>query len=235
MNTCVLYTRVSTQEQSESGVSLDAQAERLRAYATMAGLQVATLLREEGVSGRTPIAQRPGGKELLQLVRAGEVQHIVALKLDRLFRDAEDALRMTREWDKANITLHIIDLGGSMVNTASAMGRMMLTVIAGMAELERSLIAERTTAAMQHMKAHRQVYSPTPFGFQRQGDQLILDAQEQDVIARMRALHNAGASLRAIAVMLNEEGIPGKAGGRWHPMTVKKILENDIHDQPAAS
>ncbi|OPZ83127.1 MAG: putative DNA-invertase from lambdoid prophage Rac [bacterium ADurb.Bin429] len=229
MINCALYCRVSTLEQSENGVSLDAQEERLRAYATLAGLQVVAHLREEGVSGRTPISHRPCGKELLKLLRAGQVQHILALKLDRLFRDAEDALRMTREWDKANVTLHILDLGGQMVNTASAMGRMMLTVIAGMAELERSLIAERTAAALQHKKAHLQVYSPTPLGYQREGDRLIPDPEEQALIARIRELHDAGASLRAIAATLNAEGIAGKNGGRWYAATVKKVLGNELH------
>jgi len=229
MQNCVLYTRVSTQEQSESGVSLDAQDERLRAYATLAGLQVVTLIREEGVSGRTPIAHRPGGKEMLRLIRAGQAQHIVALKLDRLFRDAEDALRQTREWDKSQVTLHILDLGGQMVNSASAMGRMMLTVIAGMAELERSLIAERTAAALQHMKAHRQVYSPTPLGYRRDGDMLVPIPEELALVARIQSMHESGVSLRTIAQTLNGEGIPGKAGGRWYAATVKKILENDLY------
>jgi len=229
MNNCVLYTRVSTQEQSETGVSLDAQDERLRAYATITGLQVITLIREEGVSGRTPIAHRPGGKEMLRRIRAGEIQHIVALKLDRLFRDAEDALRQTREWDKANVTLHILDLGGQMVNTASAMGRMMLTVIAGMAELERSLIAGRTAAALQHKKKHRQVYSPTPLGFRREGNSLIPDEQEQALVNRIRQMHDEGASLSGISETLNEEGITGKKGGRWYATTIRKILENELH------
>ena len=55
--------------------------------------------------------------------------------LDRLFRDAEDALRQTKAWDKAGIALHLVDMGGSGMNTASAMGRMFLTLMA--AELER--------------------------------------------------------------------------------------------------
>ncbi len=230
MNHCVLYTRVSTQEQCDSGVSLDAQDERLRAYATVAGLSVVALVREEGVSGKTPLGHRPGGKEMLRMLRAG-AQHIVALKLDRLFRDAEDALRQTREWDKTNVTLHILDLGGQMVNTASPMGRMLLTVIAGMAELERSLIAERTAAALQHKKAHHQVYSPTPLGYQRDGNQLIPDAEEQALVSRIRQLHDDGASMTGIAGQLNGEGIVGKNGGRWYATTISKILANDLYTQ----
>ena len=74
-----------------------------------------------------------------------KVGHIVALKLDRLFRDAADALHQSRAWDKAEIALHLVDMGGQSLNTASAMGRFFLNMMAGVAELERNLIAERTT------------------------------------------------------------------------------------------
>src|SRR6266576_5058844 len=72
------------------------------------------------------------------------------MKLDRLFRDAEDALRQTKAWDRTGISLHLVDIGGQSMNTGSAMGRMFLTLMAGFAELERNLIAERTTAVLAH-------------------------------------------------------------------------------------
>lgn len=70
---------------------------------------------------------------------------MVALKLDRRFRDAADALVQTRVWDRAGIALHVVDMGGQSLNTASSMGRMFLTMTAAFAELERNLISERTT------------------------------------------------------------------------------------------
>jgi predicted site-specific integrase-resolvase len=57
-NAAVLYIRVSTADQAEHGVSLDAQAERLTAYAKAAGLSVTAVLREEGVTGR-PVSPGP--------------------------------------------------------------------------------------------------------------------------------------------------------------------------------
>jgi DNA invertase Pin-like site-specific DNA recombinase len=186
MERAVCYLRVSTQEQVTSGVSLEAQQERLEAYCKMSGLVVAAFIREEGVSGSTPISQRPGGAQLSALLKQHNAGHVVALKLDRLFRDAEDALRQTRAWDRAGIALHLVDMGGQAVNTASAMGRMILTMMSGFAELERNLIAERTTQALAHKKAHRQAYAPTPYGFERIGDALVPIESEQAVV---RSIH----------------------------------------------
>ncbi len=107
------------------------------------------------------------------MVRKGEVRHVISLKLDRLFRSAVDALSTTAEWDKSGIALHLVDMGGQSLNTGSAMGRMMLTMMAGFAQFERDLTAERTTAALAHKKANNTAYSPTPFGKAREGDALL--------------------------------------------------------------
>lgn len=215
MERAVCYIRVSTQEQANTGVSLAAQEERLRAYCTMQGLEVVAVVREEGVSGSKPLGSRPGGAEVLRMVARREVAHVVALKLDRLFRNAADALAQTEAWDKAGVGLHLVDMGGQSLNTSSAMGRMMLTMMAGFAEFERALIAERTASALAHKKAHRQAYAPTPFGFDRDGGDLVPNDGEQDALGMMRRWRASGASLRDIAGRLTEAGIPSKRGGAW--------------------
>jgi DNA invertase Pin-like site-specific DNA recombinase len=231
MNVAVAYIRVSTEEQVRGGVSLDAQDERLRAYCAMAGLHLEALIREEGVSGSIALGHRPGGRELLRLIRQHKVQHIISLRLDRLFRDAADCLAQTRQWDDDGIALHLVDMGGQSLNTASAIGRLFLTMTAAFAELERNLTAERTKAALAHKKAHRQAYSPTPFGYQRQDDHLVPDPAEQAVIARILEMHVAGASLRTIAATLNEQAVPAKKGGQWHHSSVRYILANELHSR----
>ena len=152
----VAYLRVSTAEQAQSGLGLAAQEERIRAYATMTGLDLVAVVRDEGVSGGNPIATRDGGVEMIRLVRTRKVTHVIALKLDRLFRDAADCLTQTRSWDRAGVALHLLDMGGQAINTATAMGRMFLTMAAGFAELERNLIGERTASALQVKKSRRE-------------------------------------------------------------------------------
>lgn len=223
------YLRVSTEEQVREGVSLAAQEERLRAYCTLQGLELVAIVRDEGVSGAKALSARPGGQELLRLITSGTVTHVVALKLDRLFRDAEDALHRTKAWDKANVSLHLVDIGGQAMNTGSAMGRMFLTLMAGFAELERNLIAERTTAALAYKKAHGQVYGAVPFGFQRTGDILISDQAEQATLCQVRAWHSGGWPLRKIAQELTRAQVPTKKGGRWYASTVSYLLANNLY------
>jgi DNA invertase Pin-like site-specific DNA recombinase len=233
MKKAICYIRVSTEEQARGGVSLDAQEEKLEAYCKLAGLHLVTVIREEGVSAAKPLGTRPGGQELLKLVAKKKVSHVVALKLDRLFRDAADALTQTRAWDKGGVALHLVDMGGQALNTASAMGRFFLSVMAGFAELERNLIAERTTLAMRHKKAHRQAYSPTPFGYDREGDALSANPQELQIVTLIQAWREEGLSLGKIARELTRRRIPTKRGGAWYPATVKYLLENTLYREAA--
>jgi DNA invertase Pin-like site-specific DNA recombinase len=224
--TAVLYIRVSTLDQAEHGVSLDAQEQRLSAYAVACGLSVVAVLREEAISGTVPLAERPEGKKLVDLVTTGKASHVVALKLDRLFRSAVDALQTTAEWDKRGVSLHLVDMGGQSLNTGSAMGRMMLTMMAGFAQFERDLTAERTKAALAHKKSTNAAYSPTPFGKVREGETLLNDDAEQGILAKIREWRDGGFSLRGIADRLNVEGVASKQGRTWHASTVGYILKH---------
>lgn len=229
MEQAVCYIRVSTEEQARGGVSLAAQEEKLLAYCKLTGLEPAAVIREEGISGSKPLSIRPGGGELLNLVGGKKVRHVVALKLDRLFRDAADALNQTRSWDKAGVALHLVDMGGQTLNTASAMGRFFLNIMAGFAELERNLIAERTETAMAHKKAHREAYAPTPYGYDRKGDALKQNHDELKTVAQIRQWRVDGWTLGAIARELTRRRTPTKRGGAWYPGTVKYLLENNLY------
>lgn len=222
------YTRVSTVEQSKFGISLEAQEERLRAYCHMTGLELVEVIREEGVSASIPLSKRPAGARMLEQVGGG-VTHIVSLKLDRLFRDAEDALRQTKAWDRAGVCLHLVDMGGQSLSTGSAIGRMFLTVMAGCAELERNLVSERTALTLNFKKQDGRVYNHPPYGFRRVGDRLVSVVNEMSVVHLIRERREDGWSLGMIADALDKDGVSTKNGGKWHARTIKNILENDIY------
>ena len=217
----VAYVRVSTGKQD---LSLDAQEERVRLYCQTYGLELVEIIRERSVSGKLKLSKRPEGKRIAELTEAG-VCHIVALKLDRLFRNAGDALAHVDEWEHAGISLHLVDMGGQSVNTGSSMGKMLITMLAGFAEFERNMIVERTSAALSYKKAHGQVYNSAPYGKDIVDGMLVPNAAEQRVIARMTALRADGVSYNRIADALNSDGVATKKNGTWGSQTVKNILE----------
>ncbi len=233
MKRAALYIRVSTEEQAREGVSLEAQEVKLKAYCSMQGIAVEEIVREEGVSASKALSTRAGGQALLKTIEEGRADQVVAFKLDRLFRDAEDALHQTKAWDKQGVALHLVDMGGQTINTATAMGRFFLNMMAGFAELERNLISERTSTALSHKRDNLEAYGPTPYGFTREGDTLQADSQEGEVVVEIKALREEGLSLRKIADLLNNRGERTKKGGKWHASTIKYILENELYTKEA--
>jgi DNA invertase Pin-like site-specific DNA recombinase len=226
MEEAVGYIRVSTEEQSREGVSLDAQEASIRAYATMRGLHLIRIFREEGVSGGVPLAKRPQGRLLVETLgkRAGP-SHIVAVKLDRLFRSASDALNHANAWGKAKRALHVIDMGGNAVDTTSAMGKMFFTMTAAFAEMEKNLTGERTRAALTLLRTTGKVYCHvTPLGFDRSGDRLVVNRRETTTVKKIGKLRADGLSLGKIADRLNQTKVPTKLGGSWYAVTVAKVL-----------
>jgi DNA invertase Pin-like site-specific DNA recombinase len=223
--TAIAYLRVSSNEQANMGISLDAQEARVRAYAAMRGLDLIAIYREEAVSGKVPLKDRPEGSKLVGALGRRKVAHVVTVKLDRLFRNAADALQQSSQWDKAGVALHVIDMGGSAIDTRSAVGRMFFTMIAAFAEMERALASERTVAALAHLRKTGRVYSHfTPFGFDRDGDNLVPNVDEMETVEWIKERQAIGTSLRQIAAMLEERHIPTKRGGTWHLVTVQNVL-----------
>ncbi len=222
------YTRCSTNEQADSGLGLDAQAERIRAYCTLKGLELAETITDAGVSGGKPLAAREGGRRLVDAARTRICDAIVVFKLDRMFRDAADCLNTVERWQRRGIALHVIDLGGNCIDTTSAAGRFMLVVLAGAAEMERNLTCERTRAAMAVKRARGQRIGSVPYGFtlDTDGATLVPAEAEQAVIREITELRSASESPRRIAAILTKRGVPTKTGKslRWTHQAVARIL-----------
>ena len=116
MSRAIAYIRVSTDRQ---GDSLELQAAKVAAYCAMRELELVEVVEDETVSGSIALAKRPAGRTLAEAMKRHGATNVVALKLDRLFRDAADALGQTKAWDKGGISLHLCDMGGSAVDTSS--------------------------------------------------------------------------------------------------------------------
>jgi DNA invertase Pin-like site-specific DNA recombinase len=225
------YVRVSTQEQADSGLSIAAQNLRLAQFAEFKGLKLVDVVHDENVSASIPLADRPGGAQLLARTRDGALG-VAAVKLDRLFRDALDCLATIKVWNAQGVGLHLLDLG---VDTTTAQGKAFLTNAAAYAELERNLIAERTREALKQVRAQGGVLGGDGFGWRRadatdaSGRRVIeLVPEEFSTLVECRTLRDMGWTLQRIADKFNGEGRRTKRGGKWYPSTVKNCCTNDL-------
>src|SRR5690349_8233435 len=162
MNEAIGYVRVSSEEQADSGLGLQAQRQRILAFCDMKGLRLADVYEDAGVSGGKPLSSRPSGSRLLNAARRGKVVVVVA-KLDRLFRSVADAANVIADFDKKGIELVAIAEGFDMTNPY---GRAMAQMASVFAELERAMIRERTKSAMDVKRSRGQrISGHAPFGW----------------------------------------------------------------------
>jgi site-specific DNA recombinase len=222
------YIRVS--KQNERGVSLESQAEKIRAMACVHDAEV-EIVADDGETGKH--ANRPGLHRVLEMVRKGEVQLVIVAKLDRLTRSVKDLADLLELFQKRSVSLVSV---AEALDTGSAAGRLVMNIMASVSQWERETIAERTATALRHKRTRHRVYNHDPYGYIRRGDELTAIPEEQATIARMRQWRSNGWTLRRVADELNASGTPTKRGtGRWHPETVRGIMENDLHGQEAAA
>jgi len=222
MEEAISYIRVSSEEQADSGLGLEAQRQRIAAYCAMKGLHLAEVFEDPGISGGKPLATRPAGSQLLATAKKRKVLVIVA-KLDRLFRSVADPASVIAEFDNKGIQLVAIAEGFDMT---SPYGRAMAQMASVFAELERAMIRERTrsSTSVKRFRGER-ISGNAPYGWDfGSGGRLVANSLEQDIIARMRRLRAEGLSFRGIATRLDGKGILPKRGKRWIHTTVRNIL-----------
>src|SRR5947208_164321 len=185
------YTRCSTDEQAVEGVSLSTQQGRIEAWCDVADAELVEVIEDGGVSGTCPLADRPSGARVASLLEARkpDVDAVVIARLDRLGRDASEALSCLRKFASGSVGLVSI---AERIDLSTPQGRAMAQVTFVFAELERALIAQRTSDALSELRSRGKAYGPTPFGFRRDGDSLILDEAEQRVLARIHRLRRNG-------------------------------------------
>lgn len=220
----VLYLRVSTDEQAESGLGLAAQEKSCRQWCKRRGYDVAAVERDEGISGVVPFERRPGLARALAALRRGDV--LVAARRDRIARDALVAALIDAHARRRGARVETPDAPADDEPFSQA-SRAMQDVFA---QLERGLIGARTRAALRALRERGgKTGGDAPYGWSvgpGPGRELVRNEEEQHVLKMVRRWRRAGLSLRAIAARLNDREVPAR-GARWHTTTVARLVARE--------
>ena len=202
----VAYLRVSTKEQGDSHLGLDAQQRVLSREAVHRGWALLETYQDVA-SGKT-IRRRPGLEAATALLRAGHADILLVSKLDRLSRSVGDFAAILERARSEGWAVVALDVA---VDTTTAAGEMIANVLMVLAQWERRLISERTSAALQEKKVQGARLGRPPSVISPE----IMDrAWEQRV---------KGRSLRQIAADLPA---PGPGGGPWSATAVRRLLKS---------
>lgn len=217
----IIYTRVSTSDQAEGGVSLAAQLAKCESYAFTYGLEVVDRVEDAGESAKS--LQRPGWDRVEEFLAAGLADGIVIAKLDRLTRSTGDLASLLSDHFTNGVALHSVD---EHVDTSSAAGLLILDILTSVSQWERRAISERTRTALRYKKSRGERLGKIPYGYRDVDGLLEADEDEQRVIKRIKALRKGGMSYARIANTLNLDSVPAR-GKCWHKTTIVRLLKRE--------
>ena len=225
MQRTIIYTRVSTQDQAESGLGLEAQETECRKYADRFEWEVANLYTDSGISGAADLDKRPELLNALAELKRGDV--LLVYKLDRLSRDVGLNAIIERELSRKGASLRSVSGEGTAADDDDLGALLQRRIVSMFAEYERKLIQARTKQALKAKRARgERTGGSIPFGYSVNinGETKILipNQAEQDTIKEIMTERTQGASIRLITDKLNDKQANGKV---WHQTAIRRIMK----------
>jgi site-specific DNA recombinase len=226
----IAYTRVSTEKQSDQGISLEAQSAKIRHQAAADDIEITELI-EDSASGKD--TDRPGLQRILQMVEKRQITHVYVAKLDRLTRSVGDLAQLLEVFSKRGVLLVSVS---DKLDTGTASGKLVLNIMMSVSQWEREAIGERTRDAMAALKSNRFPAGKIPYGWQaqtrtedeiKQGIRrpMVECEAEQAIIELAAAGRRGGASYQSIADDLNTAALRTRSGTAWAHQYVRNILK----------
>lgn len=238
-----IYLRVSTEDQVDK-FGLDIQRDRCEAMAAVKGWKVVTTLADEGLSGSLDVAERPALAALLAAAEAGAFDAVIVAALDRLGRQSAIILNIAAVLESLGVEL--VSCRESL-DTSTPAGQFVLTVFAGLAQLDKDNIRERMIGGIEKSIEAGNIHtggSNAPFGYdvgEVNGKRtLVINEEEAEIVRLMFEKYARGEeTIHSLAAWLTERNVPkpGKNNGakavtqhqRWGIGTIAHIFSNETY------
>ena len=221
-----IYIRVSTEDQAREGFSLGEQKEKLEGLCKYKGYEIYKVYKDAGISAKD-MTHRPQFQAMLEDMKAGKINYIVAYKLDRVTRSVRDLETLISTLEKYHCYL-ICDRDD--VNTSSANGRFFVRMLTVLSQLEIEIVSERTKFGLGGAIKAGHIPGPCPYGYYRDSDKTIkIDNSTKDIVIRIYQMYLEGKSYQQIASILNDEDVPSPVKSKWCDSTIEKIINNRIY------
>lgn len=217
-----IYCRVSTEDQAREGYSLPEQQDKLKELCKFRDYNVYKIYEDAGLSGKD-MDHRPSFQEMLEDVRNGRINVIVAYKLDRITRSVRDLEILITELEKYDCSL---ECALDDINTSTANGRFFVRMLTVLSQLEIERVSERTKFGLVGAFKDGHIPGKRLLGYMRENKKLVVNPVEKDVVERMYDLYSKGYTYSKIANIFNEENVLNK---KWKDTYIQKLISNPIY------
>ena len=221
-----IYIRVSTEDQAREGFSLGEQEEKLRQLCKYKDFEIFKIYKDAGISAKN-MKDRPAFQQMLEDMKAGKLNYIVAYKLDRVTRSVRDLEVLISTLEQYHCYL-ICDRDD--VNTSTANGRFFVRMLTVLSQLEIEIVSERTKFGLNGAIKAGHIPGKVPLGYYRDADKTLkVDVATKDIVLRIFELYLESKSYQAISNILNEEKVLSPNNKKWCDSTIDRIINNKIY------
>ena len=222
--TAGVYIRVSTEDQAREGFSLGEQKEKLLALCKFKELEVYKVYEDAGVSAKD-MEHRPQFQQMLQDMKDGKINYIVAYKLDRITRSVRDLEELITLLEQYGCYL-LCDRDD--VNTSTANGKFFVRMLTVLSQLEIEIVSERTKFGLNGAIKSGHIPGQRPFGYTKSEEKkMVIDPTTRPYVEKIFNMYLEGKSFQQIANYFNDNNIyPEK---KWRDTTISKIIDNRIY------
>ena len=221
-----IYIRVSTEDQAREGFSLGEQEEKLRQLCKYKDFEIYKVYQDAGISAKN-MKDRPAFQQMLEDMKAGKLNYIVAYKLDRVTRSVRDLEVLISTLEQYHCYL-ICDRDD--VNTSTANGRFFVRMLTVLSQLEIEIVSERTKFGLNGAIKAGHIPGKVPLGYYRDTDKTLkVDITTKDIVLRIFELYLEGKSYQTISNILNEEKVLSPNNKKWCDSTIDRIINNKIY------
>ncbi|MTI82094.1 MAG: recombinase family protein [Firmicutes bacterium] len=230
-----IYCRVSTEDQAESK-TIQNQVEFAKKYCDLHQLTIYKFYLDDGLSGTIPLEERPAGGQLLKDAESGCFGTLYVYRLDRLARTTLDILSTHQRLSRLDVGLKSMT---ESFDTSTPSGKFFMTTLGGIAEIERSTIAERMRLGKVRALAEgRWPGGPPPYGYKVIDKKLVINENEAKIIKLIFHLYTVeGMDTVSVADYLTAAGYPSPAASRniektanvWYGSKVWGVLTNPVY------
>ena len=221
-----IYIRVSTEDQAREGFSLGEQEEKLRQLCKYKDFEIFKVYKDAGISAKN-MKDRPAFQQMLEDMKAGKLNYIVAYKLDRVTRSVRDLEVLISTLEQYHCYL-ICDRDD--VNTSTANGRFFVRMLTVLSQLEIEIVSERTKFGLNGAIKAGHIPGKVPLGYYRDTDKTLkVDVTTKDIVLRIFELYLEGKSYQTISNILNAEKILSPNNKKWCDSTIDRIINNKIY------
>ena len=231
-----IYCRVSTEEQSENGYSIDEQERLLEEWCKKMGYVIYKCYSDRGISGKN-IKDRPALKELLSDAKAGKFDMVISWKINRVSRKLEDVLKIVNLLEKNNITFKSYS---EPFETDTPAGRMQFQMMALIGEFERGTIAQNVKMGMiakaksgnwcgGRVLGYDLVPNNSPEEEKKGKNKLEINEKEAEIVRFIFNEYSKGKGYKAITNKMNKLGYKTKKGNNFSVGSIRDILTNPVY------